>query len=195
MERVERSDQRFVEPSARTETILRADAQSSQISPSIDLDFLGDRNLGVNVDRMRRKRLANNELASLPKNLLQKTEVLRPKRSKVVTAVLSQPPAISSPKMPENLGLEEQESADFSNNPAPSYPVDAIRSGLEGVVRLELEVSQLGEVISVRVIQSSGHDILDRAASLAVSAWKGKPALRWGRPIASKEVLPIRFRL
>lgn len=104
------------------------------------------------------------------------------------------PSAFSAP-VEQMVGLDDQVAADFSNNQPPSYPAQAVRNKLEGTVTLRLTVSAIGDVERVEISQSSGHRILDQAAKAAVQKWKGKPAMRWGRPTATTEVLPIRFRL
>ena len=105
------------------------------------------------------------------------------------------PPTDPVSPLQEISGLKENETADLSNNPAPAYPVQAIRNRWQGVVTLRLQITESGEVAKVDVIQSSGHQVLDRAAVDAVKRWRGKPARRWGRRIASEETLPVRFRL
>ncbi len=105
------------------------------------------------------------------------------------------PPAIDAIPIPQPVGLSPETPVDFSSNPPPQYPLDAARNGLEGTVLLRLRVDTAGKVTEVEIIESSGHDSLDRAAVEAVKRWKGRPARRFGRAIASEEVLPVRFRL
>ena len=91
--------------------------------------------------------------------------------------------------------MEAESAADLSDNQPPEYPVEAVRRRLEGVVLLELHVAVSGTIDQVEVLESSGHAILDRAAVEAVVTWRGTPAKRWGRAVATIERLPIRFRL
>ena len=86
-------------------------------------------------------------------------------------------------------------SVDFSGNPPPIYPAEAIRQRLEGTVLIRIHVDKTGDVNEVDVIRSSGHSILDEAAVKAVRGWKGEPATTGQTAVASIEVLPIRFRL
>lgn len=113
-------------------------------------------------------------------------------------------PELAKPSEPETEPLaseshpsvdNNQVTADLSGNPPPPYPAEAIRHRLEGVVMLKLFVNALGNVVFVEVVSSSGHRILDEAASQALLKWKGKPATRFGVSIPSEEFLPIRFRL
>ena len=92
-------------------------------------------------------------------------------------------------------GLDETLPPVFKTNTAPEYPAQAVRLRLEGEVMLELRVTVDGRVKDVKVLRSSGHEILDRAAVKAVKGWKGQPAMRRGQAVETAERLPIRFRL
>ncbi len=56
--------------------------------------------------------------------------------------------------------------------PDPPYPKRAERKGIEGTVKLVFDADRNGNINNVRVANSSGHDILDRAATNAVKDWK-----------------------
>jgi TonB family protein len=78
----------------------------------------------------------------------------------------------------------------------PEYPPRAIELGLEGVARLAAVVGADGRVSSVKVLESSGAALLDRAATAAVKRWTFSPARVNGRPAAcTVEIRPIRFEL
>lgn len=97
------------------------------------------------------------------------------------------------PVIEQRIGYEE--APDLSRNSPPKYPPDAIRRRLEGVVLLRLFIDEAGDVRVVKLLESSGHQVLDQAAITAVASWTGTPATRNGRPVDALEVLPIRFRL
>jgi protein TonB len=63
------------------------------------------------------------------------------------------------------------------------YPRNAIRAGLQGRVIVEIMVDGEGNITSRKVIQSSGHAVLDRAALEAISRIEKLPrppsALHW----------------
>lgn len=108
------------------------------------------------------------------------------------------PPPLQSPSTPPQVAVgldDERFPADLSSNPFPAYPAEAVRLRLEGTVLLRLRIDQNGDVQQVEIARSSGHVLLDRSAAEAVSSWRGKPAQRGGRPVATTEWLPIRFRL
>lgn len=78
-------------------------------------------------------------------------------------------------------------------NPAPAYPDDARRRGLEGVVEIEAEVLPTGSVGNARV--RTGAEPLAGAALAAVRQWQFQPARRGGAPVSARVVIPVRFRL
>lgn len=59
----------------------------------------------------------------------------------------------------------------LAGNPAPAYPDLARRRGYHGSVRLAYIVLPNGSVGHVKVLASSGYDILDQAALKAVASW------------------------
>lgn len=79
--------------------------------------------------------------------------------------------------------------------PAPPYPEQARRRGHEGAVVLAARVAADGTVTDIRVIRSSGHGALDRAARHAVRGWRFHPATRAGIPVPGEARVTIRFSL
>jgi len=77
----------------------------------------------------------------------------------------------------------------------PEYPPVARIRGYEGLVRIEAEIDAKGSVLSVKVLESSGHSLLDDAAKDAVRAASFSPAERNGMPTRDRVVIPIRFSL
>jgi len=78
------------------------------------------------------------------------------------------------------------------------YPALAREMGMEGRVRIEALVDQEGRVKRARILESSGFDVLDRAARRGVESWRFPPAQKpagatrndGGRRIE----IPVRFR-
>lgn len=83
----------------------------------------------------------------------------------------------------------------YKSNPSPKYPEIARRRGYEGEVLLSVMVADDGTVATLKVKQSSGHSILDRAAVKAVALWKFEPARRMGVPVPLTVDIPVRFVL
>jgi protein TonB len=81
------------------------------------------------------------------------------------------------------------------DNPAPRYPPLARRRGIEGEVLLKVKVSAEGEPVAVRVVQSSGTALLDRAARNTVAKWHFRPARRGDTAVAASVEVPLAFRL
>lgn len=82
------------------------------------------------------------------------------------------------------------------SSPPPSYPPQAVRENLTGVVELEILVGIDGKPIDVSVVRSSGHRLLDQAAVRVVkSRWKFQPAMSNGQPVQARGRVPIEFKL
>ncbi len=81
-------------------------------------------------------------------------------------------------------------------SPAPTYPRDALREGVEGTVVLELRISAEGRVLDAHVVRGSGDRRLDAAAREQVlRAWRFQPATRNGVPIEALGQVSVVFRL
>jgi protein TonB len=74
------------------------------------------------------------------------------------------------------------------------YPVAARRGGLEGDVRLELEVSATGEVTGSRVVRSAGNGF-DEVAQKLVLRFRFRPATRAGKAVPAIVPWTYKFRL
>lgn len=79
--------------------------------------------------------------------------------------------------------------------PAPRYPAQAARRGVEGVVRVRVEVGADGVPTDVAVVEGSGTRELDRAALEAVRRWRFRPGVADGRPVPGSVVVPIEFSM
>lgn len=78
----------------------------------------------------------------------------------------------------------------------PAYPAGSIRLEETGVVELELRIGRDGRVIEARVLRSSGHARLDRAAvAEALRAWRLQPATLDGEPVEDVYRIQVTFRL
>jgi len=83
----------------------------------------------------------------------------------------------------------------YRSNPPPKYPAVARRRGFQGNVVLEVLVGQIGNVIDLRVLSSSGYPILDRAAKSSVKNWTFEPGMRGQKKVKMWVRVPIRFEL
>ncbi|MEO8332451.1 MAG: TonB family protein [Gallionella sp.] len=91
--------------------------------------------------------------------------------------------------------IEPDYKASYLNNQPPHYPLAARRMGLQGKVVLNVEVLAEGVSGQLNVFQSSGHEVLDRAALASVKTWRFVPARRAGLPFTRWFRVPIQFSL
>ncbi len=83
----------------------------------------------------------------------------------------------------------------YDINPPPVYPRLAKRRKYEGLVMLDVRVTEEGRVAEVKINQSSGHAILDRRAATTVQKWLFTPARLGPRPMEVWVQVPVRFEL
>ena len=69
----------------------------------------------------------------------------------------------------------------------------AKRRRYEGTVRLELEVLETGDVGEIKILDSSGHAVLDRSAVKTVKKWTFFPGTKNGEAITQWHSVAIRF--
>lgn len=82
------------------------------------------------------------------------------------------------------------------STPKPiKYPRWALRQGWEGRFTIAIEVLKDGNVGRFYVMQSTGHRILDEAATEAVRTWKFHPAMKNGQPIVECVQIPVTFKI
>ncbi len=75
----------------------------------------------------------------------------------------------------------------------PTYPSMARDAEIEGVVMVQLDIDEFGNVVNARVLASV--PMLDQAALEAVRQWKFKPAKQRDVPVPVRVAYPIRFSL
>jgi protein TonB len=131
------------------------------------------------------------------KKPVPKDAVALPKPQAAEAAAPETPPAppVKHAAPPAETFTEANFRANYGFNPKPDYPRLARNRGWEGQVLLKVQVSAEGLSDSVDIHRSSGHDILDESAALAVKKWKFIPAMRGSTPIASSVIVPIIFTL
>jgi protein TonB len=106
-------------------------------------------------------------------------------------AVNSQP----SPGSKPSTGAKVHPQKD-PTNPAPIYPADLQRAGVEGRVVLLVRVGTNGRAVAASVHQSSGNGRLDQSALDTVQRyWRFIPGKEDGVPVEAEVLVPIRFFL
>ena len=84
---------------------------------------------------------------------------------------------------------------DYKDNPRPQYPKRARRRGYEGTVILDVLVDGNGGVKELRILTSSGHSVLDKAALRSVKGWLFKPGMVGDEKMDMWVRVPVRFEL
>jgi periplasmic protein TonB len=79
-------------------------------------------------------------------------------------------------------------------SPEPSFSEEARKSKTQGIVTLMLVVGKDGHTYGIRVAQSLGMG-LDEKAIEAVKTWRFRPATMNGRPVATQLAVEVDFRL
>jgi TonB family protein len=85
------------------------------------------------------------------------------------------------------------ESARLIFHPAPEYPPDAKRAGVQGIVFLAAVISQDGTIQDLRV--AGGNPLLVQAALDAVKHWRYQPMVVHGEPVEVETLIRVRFTL
>jgi protein TonB len=85
--------------------------------------------------------------------------------------------------------------AAYLQNPKPPYPPLAFKARLEGKVTLLAEVLPDGRAGQVKILESSGHEILDQSALSTVKKWKFTPARKDGVIVTQVVRIPITYSL
>jgi protein TonB len=91
--------------------------------------------------------------------------------------------------------IAPQFAAEYLNNTPPQYPLSAKRMGIEGEVILLVTVQENGLPAEINIHQSSGFDVLDQSAILAVKKWQFVSAKQNGRNVKASVLVPIKFQL
>ena len=68
----------------------------------------------------------------------------------------------------------------------PKYPISALRNGVQGWVVLAFDISKIGEVINVKVLDSQPKRIFDKAAKQALKKWKYRAKLVDGKQVSQQ---------
>jgi TonB family protein len=76
--------------------------------------------------------------------------------------------------------------------PKPAYTAAARQGGVEGKVRVRIQVDERGEVVSASILESLGYG-LDEAALEAARSARFEAAVRCGKPTAAAFTVAMRF--
>lgn len=141
-------------------------------APAVKSAVLNARLETAPQEKLSFKEVATKETASEPP----------PPKKKILSSPLG-----SGPKPTARDAVKQALSQLHRNLP---YPQEAVRRGLEGEALITVFLDETGNAIAARIEASSGHDILDQAATRAAKLIRGLP------DSAPREVtLPVHFRL
>ncbi|MGB9934427.1 energy transducer TonB [Thermodesulfovibrio yellowstonii] len=111
---------------------------------------------------------------------------------------------ISSNKIASNLKSDKDGIIDtefgtaygpkFIHREIPIYPQIARRLGKEGKVTLRLTLNEKGELMHIEIIEGAPYGFTESAIE-AVKKSKFSPAIKDGKPVACRAILPVRFIL
>ena len=119
----------------------------------------------------------------------EQPRIIEPPRPAAPAPVATRP----TPSAPVANASTANSSPVPTSRPAPQYPRAALRAGIEGTVRVQVDVGPDGGPTSVSLDQGSGHRELDRAALDAVKRWRFRPAMANGQPTVGRLTVPIQF--
>jgi protein TonB len=82
----------------------------------------------------------------------------------------------------------------FLHREMPVYPVFARKLSKEGKVVLRLTIDERGNLLNVEVLETAGYGFVESAID-AVKKSAFLPAKKNGKPVTSRALLPVSFRL
>lgn len=115
----------------------------------------------------RRKRLKEKRLAQLQKSQMQRAQRWKSRKKQIANSA-----ATSTPYGLPDGSRDARTLSQLPGNPKPVYPAPARRKGWQGNVVLAYYVTPSGHVQSLKVLRSSGHQILDMEAARAISRYR-----------------------
>jgi protein TonB len=83
----------------------------------------------------------------------------------------------------------------FLERVEPVYPDRARRAGVEGVATVRIRLDDVGAILAVELVESSGHRSLDEAALTAARSSRFAPAARASAGVPSEALATYRFEL
>jgi protein TonB len=121
----------------------------------------------------------------------------KPAATANVAEVVAMPVTVAVPNANPSLAAGESMNncPGYMTNPKPVYPPEARRRKQQGLVILNVFITNEGRPQRVEVAQSSGYALLDEAALTAIKQWRFTPARIGNITVSSQVEVPIRFRL
>ena len=125
-------------------------------------------------------------ILKLSKKKVEKKNIINPQNSDLKTAIGNEGQKNNNEIEEGSLKGEGLEKISCISSCRPQYPKVALRRGFQGLLILKLLIARSGEVIDVKVIQSTGYKILDKAGIESAKNSKYLP-LKEERTITTKD--------
>ncbi len=126
--------------------------------------------------------------AQIPESL----QAPQPRPTAVRTASVNRSPSLLSQVEPVSLS-ENLSQELLVDKVQPSYPEQALKAGLQGVVVLQAWIGKDGSIRDLKLV--AGSLLLGQAAVKAVRQWRYKPYLRNGVAVEAETYVTVNFRL
>lgn len=127
---------------------------------------------------------------------MQHQDVIVPDGTEYVPPTNADPMPDIGPALPTDPDPLPSTRLEYASAPAPTYPREALLSGIEGTVVLKVLVDVDGKPLSVEIERSSGNRRLDEAARRQVlRKWMFQPAIRNGQAVQVYGIVPVNFSL
>ncbi|MGD8172350.1 TonB family protein [Vibrio sp. TRT 21S02] len=133
-----------------------------------------------------------------PKATVQKVASITPEKPSPITEKKPPKPKTETPTQAaaESRAPVLVNKPKFSARPTPvTYPKLARKQGLEGRTMIEVWLDKDGKQIKRRILQSSGHRVLDERALKTIKQWQFSRQVEQGQAIAHRVHIPINFQL
>lgn len=175
----ERQEESSYQPEPRTEKEAVPEFRLDIPSTTEDKPLPDVKNTGISEQA---ERVSSTETAQKPVAI----GALNKNQGSAMSAVKNDEP------LPVTFGASE--GPDFRKKVMPEYPRQALQFNKEASVLLMLTIDMNGQLINVDVIKGASYGFTESAIK-AVKDSTYKPAMRNGKPVLAKALLPIKFKI
>lgn len=145
-------------------------------------------------ESLKKQMLKNFVSSEDSKNNFNQKQIDKQINHKEITEKTTNSNEISNSNPNKNKDLAEIiHQANYKLQTPPHYPEVAINLGWQGRVLLHVKVLENGKISNLKIIQSSGYQILDKAAVMAVKKWQFYPTVINSKAINSIVEVPVNF--
>ena len=172
---------------------------SKLIKPNISKNKKLDNQKNYNSIKNIQNNLENSEYQNVKKTFIEKNELISKKKLSQISEKTAQNIFDPNYQIKKKQSLETKSRAKFKfgshNNPHPEYPLIARKKGWEGRVIIKADIDKAGNVTSIKILKSSGFEVLDESSVTTLREWKFTPA-RYGNKFINDTLnIPVNFQL